>query len=168
MRKACGGRSSRALQRESYPVFTAEDGQAGVRFVQDHLSTIGTVISDLKMPGMDGLESPDLHRRPESGHHPHHPDRLRHRGNRHSGHKRRHRRISDQALRQPRTAGENPRNHHSKTPAAIRIGTGLTGKSPIPPRRSAPASTKSPFCFRISAISRKCPARQRPGTSPRF
>jgi adenylate cyclase len=48
---------ARALQRESYPVFTAEDGQAGIQFVRDHLSTIGTVISDLKMPGMDGLET---------------------------------------------------------------------------------------------------------------
>ncbi len=38
----------RALQRESYPVFTAENGEAGVQFVQDHISDIGTVISDLK------------------------------------------------------------------------------------------------------------------------
>jgi adenylate cyclase len=47
----------RALQRESYPVFTAENGDAGVQFVQDHISNIGTVISDLKMPGMGGLEA---------------------------------------------------------------------------------------------------------------
>ncbi len=47
----------RALQRESYPVFTAENGPAGIRFVQGHLSDIVTVISDLKMPGMGGLEA---------------------------------------------------------------------------------------------------------------
>jgi adenylate cyclase len=47
----------RALRRESYPVFTAENGEAGVQFIQDHLSAIGTVISDYKMPGMDGLEA---------------------------------------------------------------------------------------------------------------
>jgi adenylate cyclase len=47
----------RALQRESYPVFTAENGDAGVQFVQDHISNIGTVISDLRMPGMGGLEA---------------------------------------------------------------------------------------------------------------
>ncbi len=48
---------ARALQRESYTVFTAESGEAGVQFVQEHLTEIGTVISDLKMPGMDGLEA---------------------------------------------------------------------------------------------------------------
>jgi class 3 adenylate cyclase len=48
---------ARALQRESYTVFTAESGEAGVEFVQEHLTEIGTVISDLKMPGMDGLEA---------------------------------------------------------------------------------------------------------------
>jgi adenylate cyclase len=47
----------RALQRESYPVFTAENGEAGVQFIQSHIAAIGTVISDLKMPGMDGLEA---------------------------------------------------------------------------------------------------------------
>ena len=47
----------RALQRESYPIFIAENGEAGVQFVQDHISKIGTVISDYKMPGMDGLET---------------------------------------------------------------------------------------------------------------
>jgi adenylate cyclase len=47
----------RALQRESYPIFTAETGEAGVQFVRDHGLTVGTVISDLKMPGMSGLEA---------------------------------------------------------------------------------------------------------------
>lgn len=47
----------RALQRESYPIFTAENGESGVLFVQEHISNIGTVISDLKMPGMDGLQT---------------------------------------------------------------------------------------------------------------
>jgi adenylate cyclase len=48
---------ARALQRESYRVFTADSGESGVEFVQDHLTEIGTVISDLKMPGIDGLEA---------------------------------------------------------------------------------------------------------------
>lgn len=48
---------SRALQRENYTVFTAESGEAGVQFVQEYLTDISTVISDLKMPGMDGLEA---------------------------------------------------------------------------------------------------------------
>jgi class 3 adenylate cyclase len=47
----------RALQRESYPIFTAENGESGVQFVQEHVSNVGTVISDLKMPGMDGLQA---------------------------------------------------------------------------------------------------------------
>ncbi|MEI7589966.1 MAG: response regulator, partial [Deltaproteobacteria bacterium] len=47
----------RALQRELYPIFTAENGEAGIQFVQDHIANISTVISDFKMPGMDGLET---------------------------------------------------------------------------------------------------------------
>lgn len=47
----------RALQRESYSIFTAENGESGIQFVQDHISSIGTVISDFKMTGMNGLET---------------------------------------------------------------------------------------------------------------
>ncbi len=47
----------RALQRELYPIFTADNGEAGIQFVQDHIANISTVISDFKMPGMDGLET---------------------------------------------------------------------------------------------------------------
>ncbi len=47
----------RALQREPYPIFTAENGEAGIQFVQDHIANISTVISDFKMPGIDGLET---------------------------------------------------------------------------------------------------------------
>ncbi len=47
----------RALKREPYETFTAENGQAGIAFVERNKTEIGTVISDYKMPGMDGLET---------------------------------------------------------------------------------------------------------------
>ena len=47
----------RALKREPYPVFTAETGEAGLRFFSDHLDETTTVVTDYKMPGMDGLET---------------------------------------------------------------------------------------------------------------
>ncbi|MEJ2096260.1 MAG: adenylate/guanylate cyclase domain-containing protein [Deltaproteobacteria bacterium] len=47
----------RALAREPYHVFTAPDGETGVRTVKAHLNRIGTVISDFRMPGIDGLET---------------------------------------------------------------------------------------------------------------
>lgn len=46
----------RALKNEPYTVYTAEDGETGIRLFQDNLSKIGVVISDYKMPGPDGLE----------------------------------------------------------------------------------------------------------------
>ena len=47
----------RALKREPYETITAENGQAGIAFVERNKTEIGTVISDYKMPGMDGLET---------------------------------------------------------------------------------------------------------------
>lgn len=47
----------RALKREPYETYTAENGQAGIAFVKRNRIDIGTVISDYKMPGMDGLET---------------------------------------------------------------------------------------------------------------
>jgi adenylate cyclase len=47
----------RALKREPYETFTAENGLAGIAFVERNKNEIGTVISDYKMPGMDGLET---------------------------------------------------------------------------------------------------------------
>lgn len=47
----------RALKNEPYTVYTAEDGEIGIRLFQENLSKIGVVISDYKMPGPDGLET---------------------------------------------------------------------------------------------------------------
>lgn len=48
---------TRALQQEPYTIYTAENGNAGIRLVEQHLSTITIAISDYKMPGPDGLET---------------------------------------------------------------------------------------------------------------
>ncbi len=48
---------TRALKREPYTVYTAENGETGIRTVQRHRSEITIVISDYKMPGLDGLET---------------------------------------------------------------------------------------------------------------
>jgi adenylate cyclase len=47
----------RALEKESYAVFAAPDGHTGIELARDHLTEIGIVISDYKMPGPDGLET---------------------------------------------------------------------------------------------------------------
>jgi adenylate cyclase len=47
----------RALKRESYEIFTAANGHDGLALVETHRNGIGTVISDYRMPGMDGLET---------------------------------------------------------------------------------------------------------------
>jgi DNA-binding NtrC family response regulator len=47
----------RALKNEPYTVYTARDGEIGIRLFQENLSKIGVVISDYKMPGPDGLET---------------------------------------------------------------------------------------------------------------
>jgi adenylate cyclase len=48
---------TRALKREPYTIYTAENGEAGIKLVRQHLSTITIAISDYKMPGLDGLET---------------------------------------------------------------------------------------------------------------
>jgi adenylate cyclase len=48
---------TRALKREPYTIYTAENGDTGVRLAQQYLSEITIVISDYKMPGLDGLET---------------------------------------------------------------------------------------------------------------
>jgi adenylate cyclase len=48
---------TRALKKEPYDLFTAEDGRKGVSFVEQDPARVGTVISDYKMPFMDGLET---------------------------------------------------------------------------------------------------------------
>jgi adenylate cyclase len=47
----------RALKHEPYEICIAENGEAGIGFVKKYISDISTVISDYKMPGMDGLET---------------------------------------------------------------------------------------------------------------
>ena len=47
----------RALKREPYKTYTAENGEAGISFVKDNIPDVATVISDYRMPGLDGLET---------------------------------------------------------------------------------------------------------------
>lgn len=47
----------RAFKREPYNVFTASDGREGIALVKEHVREIATVVSDYRMPGMDGLET---------------------------------------------------------------------------------------------------------------
>jgi adenylate cyclase len=47
----------RALRREPHTIYIAENGDAGIKAVQQHRSEITIVISDYKMPGLDGLET---------------------------------------------------------------------------------------------------------------
>lgn len=45
----------RALKHEPYTTYTANNGQEGIAFVESNLGQVATVISDFKMPGLDGL-----------------------------------------------------------------------------------------------------------------
>jgi adenylate cyclase len=47
----------RALDKEPYEVFTAGDGHSGIDILKRHLSQIRTVISDYRMPDIDGLRT---------------------------------------------------------------------------------------------------------------
>jgi len=47
----------RTLMREPYQTYTAENGNEGINFIKQNLSLIEIVISDYKMPGLDGLET---------------------------------------------------------------------------------------------------------------
>jgi len=47
----------RALKNEPYKTYTAENGEAGISFVKDNIFDIATVVSDYKMPGLNGLET---------------------------------------------------------------------------------------------------------------
>jgi adenylate cyclase len=47
----------RALKREPYRTYSAKNGEEGISFIKNHLSEISTVISDYKMPGLNGLET---------------------------------------------------------------------------------------------------------------
>ena len=47
----------RALKNEPYTILTAEDGETGIGLFEENLSKISIVISDYKMPGLDGLDT---------------------------------------------------------------------------------------------------------------
>lgn len=47
----------RALRREPYQTYTAKNGEEGIKFIRENISDISTVVSDYKMPGLDGLET---------------------------------------------------------------------------------------------------------------
>ena len=47
----------RALKNEPYKTYAAENGEKGIEFIKQNISEIVTVISDYKMPGLDGLET---------------------------------------------------------------------------------------------------------------
>jgi len=47
----------RALKKEPYKTYTAGNGEEGIRFVEETIYNISTVISDYKMPGLNGLET---------------------------------------------------------------------------------------------------------------
>lgn len=48
---------TRALKREPYKTYTAKNGEDGVKIFKEKIFKISTVISDFKMPGLDGLET---------------------------------------------------------------------------------------------------------------
>lgn len=47
----------RALKHEPYNVYAATNGQEGIDFIKEHTLEIATVVSDYRMPGLDGLET---------------------------------------------------------------------------------------------------------------
>lgn len=50
----------RALRRQPYRIYTAENGPAGIRLIQEHLTEIEAVVSDYKMPKLDGMETLEI------------------------------------------------------------------------------------------------------------
>jgi DNA-binding response OmpR family regulator len=49
----------RFLEAAGYTVATASDGEEGLRFYQEHQSSIGLLLTDVLMPNIDGLELAD-------------------------------------------------------------------------------------------------------------
>lgn len=47
---------SRALTDEGYPVITAENGEQALILASTLLGQLGLVVTDIRMPGMDGLQ----------------------------------------------------------------------------------------------------------------
>ena len=51
---------SRALKRSSYEVFLAKTGDEGVEWLENNPGKVSTVVSDYKMPGLNGMETLSL------------------------------------------------------------------------------------------------------------
>ena len=49
----------RILESAGYVVSTAADGKEGLRFYEEHRSSIGLLVTDVIMPNMNGLELAD-------------------------------------------------------------------------------------------------------------
>ncbi|MCX5846983.1 MAG: response regulator [Deltaproteobacteria bacterium] len=47
----------KVLQRDGYEIILAENGMDAIDYVRNHMNEIDAVISDFKMPGIDGLET---------------------------------------------------------------------------------------------------------------
>lgn len=47
----------RALKKEPYKTYTAGNGEEGIKCIEENIYNISTVISDYKMPGLNGLET---------------------------------------------------------------------------------------------------------------
>ncbi len=47
----------KVLQKEGYEILLAENGKEAIELVRQQINKIETVLSDFKMPGMDGLET---------------------------------------------------------------------------------------------------------------
>jgi DNA-binding NtrC family response regulator len=47
----------KVLEKDGYDIFLAENGEQALQMVRDNHGRLETVISDFKMPGMDGLET---------------------------------------------------------------------------------------------------------------
>ena len=47
----------KAFQHEGYSIFLAKDGNEAIKTVDENIDKIGIIISDIKMPGLDGIET---------------------------------------------------------------------------------------------------------------
>ena len=86
----------RLLKEEGYAVRTAASGEAGLRMVSETIPDL--VLLDVRLPGMNGLETfRQIHQHRAEAAGDHH-DRLRHHGDGHRSHQNGRLRLCDQAL----------------------------------------------------------------------